>query len=108
MMKLQHDDVTCRIFPHALENKETTWYHSFLVSSIWSWDEFQKTFLENFDEDKAPFMLPTKLGMFKCDNKKRLKICLNKFPANVVVEDFIIVYYYTKALPWVIVVFVKP
>lgn len=40
MMRVQHDDVTCRIFTYTLENKVATWYLSFPMASIRNWDEF--------------------------------------------------------------------
>ena len=40
MMRVQYTNVACQIFPHTLENKPATWYHSFPVASIQTWEEF--------------------------------------------------------------------
>lgn len=45
MVKVQHDNVACRLFPHILENKAATWYHSLPMASVGNWGKFQNAFL---------------------------------------------------------------
>lgn len=73
MMRIQHDDVACRVFPHTLENKVATWYHSLHVASIQNWDEFRKTFLKKFTKDKTPSMLLTELSNLNMSKKQNFK-----------------------------------
>lgn len=40
MMRVQHDDVDCRPFPHTFKNKASTWYQSLPIASIRTWEEF--------------------------------------------------------------------
>ena len=65
MMRVQYDDIACRLFPHTLENKAATWYRSLPIASIPSWEHFHRTFLQKFSEDKTPLMLLTELSTLK-------------------------------------------
>lgn len=114
IMRVQTDDVTCRIFPHTLEKKMATWYRSLPNASIISWDQFRRIFLQIFSEDKTPSMLLMELSTIKCQKKEKVKYfnrlfstILKKFPPNMALDDFITINYYTKALPRDIAVFLK-
>lgn len=114
MMKVHYDDVACHLFSHTLENKVATWYRLLPITSIRTWDEFMKTFLDKFSEDKTPSMLLTELSTLKCHKKEKAKdfnkcftIILNNFPMDVALVDSITIDYYTKALPRDISMFVK-
>ena len=113
-MRVQIDDVACRLFPHTLENKAATWYRSLPSASITSWDQFRRVFLQKFSEDKTPSMLLTELSTIKCHKKEKVRdfnqhfaTILQKFPPNPALDDSITIDYYTKALPRDIVVFIN-
>jgi len=105
MMKVQYNGVACCLFPHTLENK-ATWYRSLPISSIQTWDEFRKSFLDKFSDDKTPSILLTELSTLKCNKKEnvndfnqRVTTILNKFPMDVALDDSITIDYYTRSLP---------
>lgn len=113
MMKVQFDDVACHLFLHTLRNKATTWYRSLLVTSIQTCDKFWKSFLDKFSEYKTTSMLLIKLNMLKCHKEKvkdfnqHVTTTLKKFLMDVALDDFIMIDYYTRALPRDIAIFIK-
>jgi hypothetical protein len=65
LLNVQHEDVVCRIFIYTFKNKASTWYYNFLVGSTNIWDNFEKSFLGKFRDDKTPATLLTKLIALK-------------------------------------------
>jgi hypothetical protein len=61
LMKVQHEDVVCIIFPYTFDNLASTWYFNLPVGSITSWTKFQKDFLEKFVEETTTGDLMAKL-----------------------------------------------
>lgn len=71
ILKVQYNDVACRIFPFPLEGRGAAWYHSIPVNSIHSWRKIKNLFLEKFVDDKTPTMLLKELRNIKMG--KRIK-----------------------------------
>jgi hypothetical protein len=69
-MNVQHEDIVCRLFPYTFENKASTWYYN--LSSIRSWDTFEKYFISKFREEKTPTMLFKELVSLKMEKKEKV------------------------------------
>jgi hypothetical protein len=114
LMKVQHEDVVCRLFPYIFENSASTWYFNFPVGSITSWTKFQKDFLDKFAEENTTGALMAELFIATMTPKERVKdfnqifmTILNKFqpvekPAQELQNEA-----YANALPASIFMFVK-
>ena len=72
-MNIQHEDVVCRLFPLTFEGKASTWYFSLVQGSITNWAEFNKAFLDKFEEDKTLALLALELSRIKMEPKERIK-----------------------------------
>jgi hypothetical protein len=64
-MNVEHEDVVCRMFTYTFENKASMWYYNLPIGSIRSLDAFERTFLNNFGEDKTPATLRRELIVLK-------------------------------------------
>jgi hypothetical protein len=51
LMKVQHEDMVCKLFPCTFENSTSMWYFNLCIGSITSWTKFQKDFLDKFVEE---------------------------------------------------------
>jgi hypothetical protein len=47
LMKVEHKDVVCHLFPYTFEGREYTWYLSLTIGSITNWDNFETQFIKN-------------------------------------------------------------
>ena len=45
LMNVEHEDVVCRLFPHALQGKATKWFFNLALGSITSWDKSKEAFM---------------------------------------------------------------
>lgn len=71
-LKVQYDDVACKLFPCTLDGREAVWYHNLPINSIHKWGMFKRMFLENFVDDKTPTMLLKELGSLKMEAKEKV------------------------------------
>ena len=73
IMIMKYDEVACRLFPHTLENKVATLYHSLPMAFIRTWQEFWRTFIENLSEYNMPSMLLNEFNTLKFHKKDKVK-----------------------------------
>jgi hypothetical protein len=71
-MNVQHEDISCNIFPYTFENLASTWYFNLLVRSITSWTKFQKDFLGKFTEETTIGTLMVELFIATMSSKEKL------------------------------------
>jgi hypothetical protein len=53
LLDVHYEDVVCRIFPYTFENNASTWYFNLPASSITCWNDFKKSFIGKFGEEKS-------------------------------------------------------
>jgi hypothetical protein len=53
LLDVCYEDVVCRLFPYTFENKASTWYFNLPVGSITYWNDFEKSFIEKFGDEKT-------------------------------------------------------
>ena len=113
-MKVQHEDVVCRLLPLNFEGKDAVWYFSLTQGSITSWSDFSQEFLNKFGEDKIPTVLALELARIKMESKERIKdfnqhflTLLNKIPVSSQHTEDNIIENYASALPKSLGMFVK-
>jgi hypothetical protein len=113
-MKVQHEDVVCRLFPYTFDNSASTWYFNLTVGSITSWTKFQKEFLDKFAEETTTRDLMAKLFSTTMSSKERVKdfnqifaTILKKFQPKSKPTQELQIKVYTNALPAFISMFTK-
>ena len=68
----EHEDVVCRLFPHALEGKATSWYFSLPVNLITDWNTFERLFRSKYAVQKTHAALMKGLCALKKERKERV------------------------------------
>jgi hypothetical protein len=113
-MKVQHEDVVCRMFPYTFENSSSTWYFNLPVGSITSWTKFQKDFLDKFVEETIMGDLMAELFSTTMSSKEKIKYfnqifktTLNKFHPKAILTQDLQIKVYANALQTSISMFVK-
>ena len=67
---VEHEDVVCRLFPHTLKGKETSWYFDLQENSIIDWDTFEILFKNKFDSQRTTAALMKELLVLRMKRKK--------------------------------------
>ena len=65
----EHEDVVCRLFPHTLKGKETSWYFSLPTNSITNWNIFERLFRRKYEIQKTHASLMKGLISLKKEKK---------------------------------------
>jgi hypothetical protein len=68
-MKVEHEEVVCRLFPYTFEGEASTWYFSLTTGSITSWYNFEKLFMKTFGDEKSPTSLVLELSRIRMNVK---------------------------------------
>ena len=71
-LALKHHDVVCRIFPHTLKGKATSWYFGLQANSITNFDTFERMFKSEFCSQRTTVSLVKGLLALKKENKEKV------------------------------------
>ena len=110
----EHEYVVCRLFPHTLKGKETSWYFSLQANSITNWNTFERLFKNKYGIQKTHTALMKGLISLKKENKERVHnftqrfvSYMNNFNATDKPTEHALIEYYTLALGPDLAMFVK-
>ena len=67
-----HGDVVCRLFPHTLNGKTTSWYFSLQENSITNWNTFERLFRNKYGIQKTHVALMKGLIALRKEKKERV------------------------------------
>ena len=111
---VEHEDVVCRIFPHTLKGKESSWYFGLHANSITNWNTFERLFKSKFGCRRTTYTLMKDLLALKMEKKEkvldfnhRFTHHLNNFSAAVIPAKETLIEYYSSVLSPEIAMFVK-
>ena len=65
----EHEDVVCRLFPHALKGKAASWYFALPANSIMNWNIFERLFKSKYEIQKTHAALMKGLIALKKEKK---------------------------------------
>ena len=65
----EHEDVVCRLFPHMLKVKATSWYFALPANSITNWNIFERLFRNKYGIQKTHAALMKGLISLKKEKK---------------------------------------
>ena len=65
----KHEDIVCRLFPHTLKGKATSWYFSLPANSITNWNIFERLFRSKYGIQKTHAALMKGLIALKKEKK---------------------------------------
>ena len=112
LLDVQHEDVVYRLFPYTFVGQASTWFFSLAAGSIASWQQFETSFLNPFEDDRTLGMLVLELSRMRCGKKDKIKDfnqrfinLLNRIPEKP--AESIQVQFYTASFPPSIAMFVK-
>ena len=101
-LEVEHEDVVCRIFPHTLKGKTSSWYFGLQANSITDWDTFERMFKNKFCSQRTTTALMKELLALKKEKKEkvqyfthRLATHLKNFNAAIRPAEETLIEYYT-------------
>ena len=71
-LEVEHEDVVCRIFPHTLKGKETSWYFSLQANSNTDKDTFKRMFKNKFCIQRTTVVLMKELLALKKEKNEKV------------------------------------
>ena len=72
ILKVEHEDVVCIIFPYTFEPKASSWFFSLQANSMTIWDTFEMVFKSKFGSQKTVTTLMKELLSMKMDKKQKV------------------------------------
>ena len=110
----EHEDVVCRLFPHTLKGKATSWYFALQGNSITNWNTFERLFRNKYGIQKTHVALMKGLISLKKEKKERVHnfthrfvSYMTNFDATTTPTKHTLIEYYTSALGPDLAMFVK-
>ena len=104
--------MVCRLFPYTFVGQASIWFFNLVAVSIASWQQFETTFLNQFEDDRTLKVLVLELSRIIFDKKDKAKDSnqifinlLNRIPEKPT-ESIQVEFYTTTLLP-AISMFVK-
>ena len=101
----EHEDVVCRLFPHTLKGKGTSWYFALPANSIMNWNTFERIFRSKHAVNKTHAALMKGLCALKKERKEKVHdftqiyaTYLNNFTAVNKPSENALIEYYTSTL----------
>ena len=70
----EHEDVVCRLFPHALTGAAASWYFALPANSITDWDTFERIFRSKYAVQKTHAALMKGICALNKERKEKLII----------------------------------
>ena len=111
---VEHEDVVCRLFPHTLKGKATSWYFALHANSITNWNVFKRLFRSKYEIQKTHAALMKGLIALKKEKKEKVHNFTQRFASylnNFSVPDkpsgHALIEYYTSALSLDLAMFAK-
>ena len=82
-LAVEDEDVVCRMFPHTLKGKATSWYFGLQENSITDWDTFERLFKNKFGSQRTTATLMKELLALRREKKEKVKDFSQRFVSHL-------------------------